>query len=203
MTLSNKKIFINSTSKLKYRFLGEGGFSIIELLIATSIFSVIGLASLGIFTSVLNGQRKALAQSRLQREAQLIMETVTKKIRTSRVDYTEYEVMFGLGNPILNPVQELILIDQADSRVRFIHNQTNESIELQIDTGLVNTMTPEDVDITLFNFFIVPTENPFTSGSLPSIQPRVTFVMTIQSGQGKNLSELTVQQTIPQRGSNY
>lgn len=179
------------------------GFSVIELIVATGIFSVIVLASFGIFSSVLDGQQKVLAQTRIQREAQLILETITKKIRTSRVDYAEYEVVFGLGNPIENPVQELILIDQADSRVRFIYSPVAETIDLQIDAGPVNSISSDDVDITALNFFVEPTIDPFASGLLPSIQPRVTFVMTIQSGQGDNLVVVTIQQTTPQRGSGF
>jgi type II secretory pathway pseudopilin PulG len=203
MALSNKKIFIYPKLKSKYKFLSEEGFSVMELIVATGIFSLLVLASFGIFSSVLRGQQRILAQTRLQREAQLVLETITRKIRTSRVDYAEYETIFGVGNPIINPVQELILIDQTDSQVRFTYNTTDETLDLQVDSGQVNSMSADDVSITSFDFFIEPTQDPFISGLVPSTQPRVIIVMTIQSSEGSNFVEATIQQTTPQRGSAY
>jgi len=187
----------------KYFKTDEHGFSIMELVVATGIFSILVLATFGIFSSSLRGQRQVLAQTRLQRETQLIMETVSKKIRTSRVDYTEYETVFGSGNPIINPVQELILIDQADARVKFSYDQINQAINLQLDAGPINPMSSSDINITNLNFFIEPTTNPFATGLLPSVQPRITVVMSIQSSVGNSLAKLTVQQTIPQLGSSF
>lgn len=175
----------------------ECGFSLMEMVIATGIFLIISLATLGLFSASLQGQRTALVQTRVGREAQLILETVTRKIRGSRVDYAVY------GGTVTNPVTQLSLIDQADSRIDFIYDNVNQELDISIDGSAPRSISSSEAQITSLEFFIEPTTDPFGTGNQPAVQPRVTMVMTLQATESKNQISVTVQQTVPQRGGGF
>lgn len=178
------------------------GFTLMEVLVATGIFVVMVLAVFGIFSSVLQGQKNSLAQAHLERDAQLVLETLVKKIRTSRVDYAEYEALNGLPNPVPNSTSTLILIDQNDTRFRIQHNANTQAIDLEFGGGLPSPITSNDVAVTALTFMVEPTADPFTNVE-PVTQPRVTVVLEMVTNESNQPIQLILQQTVPQRGGNY
>lgn len=172
------------------------GFTLMEIIISLGIFSFLVLAILGMFTSSIRGQRAALAQSKIEREAQLLVGVITKKIRSARVNYALYPGGTVPANP-----DYLYLIDADGGDVRFRLNSND--IEVQIDGGSYLPISRDDVDVTLLRFFVDPTTNPFTSfGDVPATQPRVTVIFTLLA-DGPDQATVTVQQSIPQRGGAY
>ena len=179
------------------------GFTLMEVLVATSIFIIMVLAILGIFSSVIKAQSNTLAQTRLEREAQLVMETIVKSVRSSRVDYDEYVVQ---GIDLANPATELILINFNDQRISYRFNPLAvpaDPILYVVNSGIPSEMTSDTVAVTALNFFISPETNPFVTGVPPATQPRVTIVLSLASTQTGETARATIQQTVPQRGGSY
>ncbi len=174
----------------------QQGFTLMETIVALGVFSFLVLATLGMFASSVKGQRAALAQSKIEREAQLLVGVMTKRIRASRVNYALYP-----GGTVPSDPDYLYLIDSSGGDVRFRLN--NNAIEVKIDGGEYLPISRDDVDVSLLRFFVDPTTDPFTSfGDVPDTQPRVTVVFTLVS-TGNNQATVTVQQSIPQRGGAY
>lgn len=174
-----------------------------EVVVATGIFVIMVLATLGIFSSVIKAQQNTLAQTRLEREAQLVMETMVKSIRSSRVDYDEYERITGQPDPAVpQPTSTLILINLSEERIRYQHNPVNFTLDVE-NSGITMPMSSDIVAITGLDFFIEPQANPFSASGPPATQPRVTVVLTLISTQAKETAQATLQQTVPQRGGGF
>lgn len=172
------------------------GFTLMEMIIALGVFSFLVLATLGMFASSIRGQRTALAQSKIEREAQLLVGVISKKIRSSRVNYIAYP-----SETVPTDPDYLYLIDTAGGDVGFRLN--SDEIQVQLDGGSYLPISRDDIAVTYLRFFVDPTTDPFTSlGNTPTTQPRVTVVFTLES-TGTEQATVTVQQSIPQRGGAY
>jgi prepilin-type N-terminal cleavage/methylation domain-containing protein len=71
-----KKICINKKSK---------GLTLIELIVAMGIFSVIIVIVVGLFVATLKGYRKSAALQNVQENARFLMDFMTKEIRQSTI----------------------------------------------------------------------------------------------------------------------
>ncbi|MBU4360305.1 prepilin-type N-terminal cleavage/methylation domain-containing protein [Patescibacteria group bacterium] len=174
------------------------GFTLMEVLVATSIFAIISLASLSIYTAILTSGQKTTALTRIQSETQFIMQVLAKKVRTSRVDYNYYET-----HPINNTTgnNDLVLIDNVGDEFIFSLDEINSTIKVSVNDGAEKIIPSANVNIDDLKFYINPTNNPYSLDAPPSSQPYVTIVMTVSSSKGRQSASLTVQQTVPQRSA--
>lgn len=180
--------------KFKYH---NKGFSLMEVIVAMGVFAIIVGTSLGIFSAIVKAQRQVSLKTKAEREAQLIMEIMVKKIRTSRIDYSYYT------SGIVNPVSELALIDINDDRTVFSLDADNKNLILTLNNNVPTIVNSTDVQIDDLKFYIEPPTNPFSGGNFPSKQPKVTIIIKIGSFNIDKYASITVQQTVPQRGGNY
>jgi len=182
---------------MKNKIKNQKGFSLMEVLVSTSIFVIISLASMSIYIAVLRASQETKAMTRIQQESQLIIETLTKKIKTSRVDYDYVGYVGGIDN--INGEIELALIDSLDDE--YVFTATDNSLTIAVNGGEGISIPASNVNIESLKFFINPTTNPFSLDAPPSSQPYVTLVMEISSSKGTQQANLIVQQTVPQRSA--
>jgi len=174
------------------------GFTLIEIIVSLSIFTLSTLAIMSVYMATLKAGRKTTTLTRVQRESQLIMEVLAKKIRTSRVDYTyAYDTYDEAG--IVGDEPELALTDLTDTNYVFKFDSINNSMTISVDGGVDKIIPMTDVNITDLKFYINPTTNPWSLDAPPPSEPYVMMVMNISSTRGEFTENLTVQQTIPQR----
>jgi prepilin-type N-terminal cleavage/methylation domain-containing protein len=184
-------------TRRKYFITDKRGFSLLELIVATGIFLTIATLGLGIYTQLLKSQRVSLIKLQIQRESQLILETLTKKIRTSVVDYSQYPPGF------VNPQATLYLIDPVGDTYAFQSNASDE-LEVSYNSGAFRKFNAQSVRITSLDFFIEPTSNPFINlGEKPSEQPRVTISTVFASADVVAPSSVLVELLVPQRASAF
>jgi prepilin-type N-terminal cleavage/methylation domain-containing protein len=67
---------------MRLRFLGQKGFTLIELLTAISVFSVLLLIIVGIFTRFVFVQRRDIGEQRIQEDLRFALELMNREIRT-------------------------------------------------------------------------------------------------------------------------
>jgi prepilin-type N-terminal cleavage/methylation domain-containing protein len=201
----------------KFKQLKSSGFTLMEVMVAMSIFIIVALASLTIYAAILRASQRTTAVTRIQQEAQLIMEVLAKKIRTSRVNYQYYSAIHTdrpmgtqgnynevIGNPdIGDPEPVLALTDSSNTDYLFsVHNN---SLFIQSKGSTDQYWTTEKeipsqlVGIESLNFLIKPLRYPFDINNPPETQPRVTFAITFTASKGTQTASFTVQQTVPQR----
>lgn len=179
------------------------GFTLLEMIVALGVFIILFTLTLGIYAYSLRAERRALQMSKLQREAQLIMELVAKKIRSSRIDYNYYS---GYVDTV-NGEDYLALLDSSNEATIFRASTVNGLEVCITDCGdfaspnddNFNPIPSAETDIENLVFFIEPESSPFSIDAPPSEFPRVTLAMDLVNNYGGERYLIHLQQTIPQR----
>lgn len=66
------------------------GFTLIEVLIASSIFAMVSMIGATIFMNISQSERKTSLTNAIYEDARVVMEMLAREIRTSTIDYEEY-----------------------------------------------------------------------------------------------------------------
>lgn len=175
------------------------GFTLLEMVIAMGIFIVLFTLTLGIYSYSLKAEQRSMQLAKLQKEAQLIMEVIAKKIRTSRVDYDFYG---GTIPDTEEYTEELALRDRNGDLVVF--KLKGESIGICgfgacISDDEYSAIPADEVTVTTLKFFISPLISPFSLDEPPTQYPKITIIMNLRLATVRNSRDLLIEQTIPQR----
>ena len=160
------------------------GFTLVEMLVASAVFVIIVTIITAIFVLGIGSQRKIIQEVNIQQEAQRIMQIMSKKIRKSLIDYDYY------AGSLTRPEDELAFKDP-----KIIYRLNNKILEQSTDGINWYSLTMTKIEIERLDFYIYPSQDPFDPVNPQNIQPRVTIVMKISSGE----KEIILQQTVPQR----
>ncbi len=174
----------------------QGGFTLLELLVAMAVFMIIATAALGIYSFSLKAYQRSIEASRMQGEMVLIMEVLTKRIRSSQVNYTWYG---GSVDCPQDPKEcsTLALIDQDG--VNYFIRAENGNVEIDAGgTGTYRVFNSSRVAVTGLRFSIFPVNNPFSPSTPPTSQPRVVVNLTV-TPKGKIEPVQVIEQSVPQR----
>ena len=68
----------------------HSGFTLLEALIAASIFAMVSMMGAAIFINISQSERKTELTNALYEDARVIMETLAREIRSGTIDYEEY-----------------------------------------------------------------------------------------------------------------
>jgi prepilin-type N-terminal cleavage/methylation domain-containing protein len=180
------------------------GFSLIEVLVALSLFTIVMMVSVGAFLSVLDANRKTQALQRAMDNVFLSIENMTRLIRTGTI----YECGEITGNPTTadcssgageNSIQ---FYDDTGRIVRFYLN--NNAIMKQVDgTGTSGDytypITSPEFYVENLLFYVTGTDT-YYDGSDDVAQPTVTIVITGLANRGQETeTEMRLQTTVTQR----
>ena len=180
------------------------GFTLLEMTVALGVFIVLFTLTLSIYSATLKAESRSIQISRLQKEAQLIMEVLAKKIRTHKINYSFYTPTEQVDT--INGEEYLALLDAQDNPTvfRFADNSLqicteNCGTKSSPITDNYNSIPASDITINSLTFFITPASNPFANPSQAPEYPKTTVVIDLVSSLNGVSRNLTVQQTIPQR----
>jgi len=161
------------------------GFTLVELVISVFVFSVlIGIAG-GIFVSSLNLQRKAINIKKIEENGRFILEVMTREIRVANPINTPD------NNCPTSPTSTLSFVHPVNGNIEY--SLVNKEVHRKVETEDTTISNP-DVEVTKLNFCI--------SGNAggDNKQPRVTILLSLKAGLGKEEVSLDLQTTVSQRG---
>jgi len=176
----------------------NGGFSLIEILIAVSIFAVAATISAGALMSITDAQQKVLALRVVQDNLSYALDTMGKEIRTG----SSYHCGTGIDDFSESPRDCSVFpggpsftfrSGLGDKVTYRLNNSRLERIE-NGDSANALVMTASDAIIDLLSFYVVgsPTND--------AIQPRVTVILKGTAGiKEKIKSRINIQTTVSQR----
>lgn len=148
------------------------GFTLVELLVAMTIFvAFIGIL-IGSYTSIVRAQRQANEYRIMYSEARQVFETLVFNLRDGMVDYAAYPGSQIAGQ---QPLQELILISKdASRRTEIFYN--DETVKIKRGSLAPNTrscinaaylfddpvaLNSEALKVTDFQIFVAPIIDPY------------------------------------------
>jgi len=145
------------------------GFTLIEILVATTVFSLALGAMSSLFVMSLQGQRSIFAQQNLVDNTRFALEQMSRQIRMARRDETGI-CTGSAGSTYSGGGASIIFIDpQSNCRT---YDLSGGIIRMRLDTGQeFRNLTSNDINIERLDFDVRGQEA--TDGE----QPRVTIVI--------------------------
>lgn len=195
MIIRPKLIYMIGDKAFKNFLENNRGVSLLELVVATAIFSVLILSSTGIFKIVIDGQRNALSAQNVQENVRYAMEKMSKEIRMAQASNTE--CLPEAVNKVFNAVDngaELYFKNEDGQCINYYLE--NGRLKIMVNGAIADFVTPAKIEISNLKFSVI--DDPI--GAFHSVQPSVTMVMDIKAlGQAMHEQKLKMQTTISSR----
>lgn len=161
------------------------GVTLIELIVAMAIFSVLMLATLDIFKMVIEGQRNAIGSQDIQESMRYALEVMSKEIRMAQKVTDECGVT---GNGIYAVSADRLYFKNKDSKC-VIYELASD--RLQITRGAdLGFITPSIIKLSNLKFNVV-------DGA--SVQSRVTISTDVEISKGTHKQSMKIQTTVSSR----
>ncbi len=161
----NRKLFHN-----------EKGFTVIEAVIASFIFSILAITAAGIFFRAVDIQRRAFGAQKIQENTLFTVETIARDIRVSQVCPT----INACSTSVLeleHPLRGIITYSRDAARGVIVKNEGGSNVDL----------TSGEVNYTRFDFLINGSNNGTGAGYSDCRQPRVSIISSVQNTLGRPL----------------
>ena len=165
----------------KYRNI-EKGFTIVEVLVTSLIFSIIALTVSAIFIQIINIERRGFAVQKIQDNALLVLEEMSRDMRVSRISDQESPNCTATTITLIHPLKGTV-----------IYQVSAGTVQRSVNGGNLIDVSGSDVNFTRMNFCIL--------GSLvnDNQSPRVSIVTSVQNRTGKEIMQIDLQTTTTSR----
>ncbi|MEK9158293.1 MAG: prepilin-type N-terminal cleavage/methylation domain-containing protein [Patescibacteria group bacterium] len=157
------------------------GFTIVEVLVTTFVFSVIATVTAGLFIQVLAVERRAFAAQKIQENGLFINELMSREIRVSQIQDQESPSCSLTSLTIIHPVNGAVTYSLA-----------NGVLQRTAD-GVTTDLSSSSVAFSRLNFCVIG------SGPADLQQSRVTIVASIQNKTGREILTTNLETTVSSR----
>jgi prepilin-type N-terminal cleavage/methylation domain-containing protein len=186
------------------------GFTLIEIIVSTTIFAVVLTLMLTLFNYTLKINRRSEALRQVTQGMRNFTEFLIKEIRNGRIDYGPPPAGQNPVSPCPQPPTPpatlvynndstgdtalgLVNIDGEQECVYWDNNSLSPTYQNLMIVKRVGTQTfsaqplnPTGVKITQLLFHVRPATNPYDSTNPPRAQPFVTMLITFRIQLGPN-----------------
>jgi len=178
----------------------KSGVTLLEMVVAVAIFTVVMLSATKIFQMVIESQRGAIAAQNLQESMRYAFEVMAKEIRmaqkvTSGSDCTgQYNIPSSNVIYHLSSGQELRFKNIYNECVKYYLDGTRLKIGRKPDVGSVaeGYITPDEIEVSNLQFEVVD--------NVGTVQSMVTIKMDIEAaGKAIHKQTMKIQTTISSR----
>lgn len=161
------------------------GFTLIELIVAFFVFSVLVVLAGGSFVSTLSLQKRALNIKKVEENGRFISELIARELRVANPINTADSICPGSGTAILSfqhPVNGAIIYSLSSGQV---HRSVG---------GVDSIVSNPDIEVSRLIFCI----SGNTTGD--DRQPRVTIILGLKTpGAAADVATIDLQTTVSQR----
>ena len=137
----------------------EAGFTVVEVLVTSLIFSIMAMAVSAIFIQIVSLERRGFAVQKIQDNALLVLEEMSRDMRVSRISDQESPSCAATAITLIHPLKGTV-----------VYQVSGGIIQRSVNGGNYVDVSSSDVNFTRMNFCI--------SGSLAddNRSPRVSIV---------------------------
>ncbi|MEK7125068.1 MAG: prepilin-type N-terminal cleavage/methylation domain-containing protein [Patescibacteria group bacterium] len=146
----------------------EKGFTIVETLVATTVFSLVMMGIVGIFTQMLIIQRRGSAAQRIQENVQYVLELISREVRISTLA-TGQDANCA---PATRSTLTINYFDGAGTST-IIYSVTPAGVVQRQESGVTADISSPEVQFTNFFFCVAGSD-------VAGQQPRVTIVASVK-----------------------
>lgn len=186
--------------------ISRAGFSLIEILIAVSIFAIVAMIASSMFSTFANNQKRTQSSQVLLNNTQYVLEIISREIKNNEIIYFGnnrcQNVLNAEGVEYLETNECLLFVRENGETAGFVYDHSAEKNELDYvqlecdrdgniysDCQTASGQTPvvllsEDfnkVKITHLYFNLTPSTNPyFDDTGSNNQQPKVTINLLVE-----------------------
>lgn len=160
----------------------QSGFTLMEIVISTTIFATVLTLMLSLFNYTLKINRRTEALRQVTQGMRNFTEYLVKEVRNGQIDYSDAIAQCS-GNYIspTGYTTFLKIVNVSGENECFVWSGEEEQLLYLYKNGVpVQTLNPTNFKVDLARFYVRPTCDPQTecdSGVYPAIQPYVTMVI--------------------------
>ncbi|MEA3463698.1 MAG: prepilin-type N-terminal cleavage/methylation domain-containing protein [Patescibacteria group bacterium] len=178
------------------------GTTLIELLVAVTLFSVIMLSATAIFKIMVEGQRNAIAAQNAQESMKYVFEVMAKEVRMAQKSNDECRIEIGFSIPATYKVYNVSSNGEGD--ILYFKNKNTDCVAYYLADGYlmvyrggeIASTTPSGIKVSNLKFKIIDD----LIDAFHSVQPQVTMVMDIEAvGKIMHKQKMKMQTTISSR----
>jgi prepilin-type N-terminal cleavage/methylation domain-containing protein len=196
-----RSFFSHSLPTTNYPLQPSRGFSLIEMMVASSVFAMVMLMAVGALLSIVDSSRKAQSQETSFVNIDFALETMSRAIRLGTNYHCDVTVT---SPPIIQPrdnlagctsvVFEAFSGSSANPNDQVVYRLNANRIERSVNSGGTYTpLTSPDVTIQNLSFYVM--------GSTPGDGSQARVLITVYgfAGTGKSQVNFNLQTTVTQR----
>jgi len=186
------------------------GYSLIEILVAVAIFTILVAGPTGFFVSSLKGQIKSLASQKLLDNTSYTLEYISRSLRMAKKEIGCLDIndpttcpclkTQGYGFNYENPdgdISAIRFINYNGECQEFFWDKNDNRLKESKNEATPVALTSEELEIISLKFNLSGESQDDTD------QPRVTLFLDLKGGKGQKILELRpeikIQTTISQR----
>ena len=160
----------------------ENGFTVVEVLVTSLIFSMVAITVSAIFIQIINLERRGFTVQKIQDNALLVMEEMSRDIRVSRISNQDSANCSAATITLVHPLKGTV-----------VYQTNNGTIQRSVNGGSFVDVSGSNVNFTRMNFCIL--------GSLANDNqsPRITIITSVQNRTGKEVVQIDLQTTVVSR----
>lgn len=133
----------------------KNSFTLVEIIVAMSIFSMVSLAITGAFVDIIGIQRKVLEMQDVQNNARLLIESFSRELRMAMIDrsgtcITKNDVFDVIGTNTVkfkNYKGECVKYELSGNTIK------RSAIDIFGNASIMD-VTGSDVEVNLLNFYV-------------------------------------------------
>ncbi len=172
----------------------KAGFTLIEVMVSVSIFTIISTIGIGALLSMNNAYKRSRSQRTAVDSLTFILDSMSRDIRTG----SQYSCG-GSGDCYdINGSDTFSFRDQDNRMVKYTFNTTDKTIERVIDNGTSeNITTPETVSVENLSFRMKSESAPNQQNDM--VQPFVVISIFGEATYAQVVTPLRLQTSVTQR----
>ncbi len=167
---------------------GNGGFTLIEMIVSIFIFSIVMVIATGSLVTILGANRKAQAVKAVMNNLNFSLDSMTRAIRVG----TNYDC--GVSSCATSGSTEFMFTSTDGEDITYRLNQATNRIERREGSaGAFYALTAPDVTIERLKFYADGESESDTN------QPRVLIVLSGVAGDARTQTRFDLQTLVSQR----
>jgi len=177
---------------LKKNMKSNAGFTLVEMMVAVAVFSVVMTVAAGALLSVIDANKKAQAIQTAINNVNFALESISKDMRMG----TDYGCIDSSWNSLAcNSISGNVGVTYKSSKnqtVSYLFDSVNGKIQRKIGSDSPDDLTAAEAKITDMNFYVLGINNSLK-------QPRVIITLNGQAGKTSIQTNFSLQTTVSRR----
>lgn len=163
----------------------QKGFTLVEMIVAIFVFSVVMVISTGALVSIIGANRKAQSVKSVMNNVAFSLDSMTRALRVG----SGYDC--GVTSCSSEGSESLTFTDVDGREIQYRLNESTNQIERNINGEGFQALTAPEVTVDKLMFYVDGVESEG--------QPRVLIVMGGRAGVGKSETVFNIQTLVSQR----